>query len=240
MVTKKMTWTGGIRFAGVGTYGNGIVTDGSKKAGGGEEGYNPAELLLFGMAGCAGVDIVRILEKQRQELTSLEIEVTGHQNDDYPRPFHTIEVKFVARGKDLDPKKLAKAIELSESKYCVVGQTIRNHTEVITSYEVVPEHQFRVLAVHNVQKTLAEKGFEHGPLKIIEVCNARFAYQALSKQVDVALFMPCRYVVYIKEQKTVVKLARPSLIARMLPVDELGDLATDVEQVLKKIMQESV
>ncbi len=139
MVTAKMSWVGGIKFEGESVFGHKLVTDGSKKAGGGEEGYEPTELLLYGMASCAGVDIVRILEKQRQELTSLEIEVVGHQNDNYPRPFHTIEVKFIAQGKNLNPDKLAKAIELSESKYCVVSQTVQNETRVTTSFEILPK-----------------------------------------------------------------------------------------------------
>ena len=137
MMKAKMNWTGGLKFEGTSAFGHKIATDGSKGAGGQEDGYKPTELLLYGMAGCAGIDIVRILQKQKQKLTSLEIEVTAHQNEDYPRPFHTIEIKFIARGNDLDEKKLAMAIDLSESKYCVVSQTVANQTRVITSYEVV-------------------------------------------------------------------------------------------------------
>ena len=137
MMQAKMNWTGGLKFEGTTAFGHKIATDGSKAAGGQEDGYKPTELLLYGMAGCAGIDIVRILQKQRQELTSLDIEVIAHQNEDYPRPFHTIKIKFIARGDNLDEKKLALAIDLSESKYCVVSQTIANHTRVTTSYEIL-------------------------------------------------------------------------------------------------------
>lgn len=139
MMTAKMKWAGGLKFEGISAFGHKIATDGSKSAGGNEDGYKPTELLLYGMAGCAGIDIVRILEKQRQKLSSLEIELTAHQNEDYPRPFHTIEVKFVARGENLDENKLAKAIELSESKYCVVSQTVANETKIIVSHKVLPD-----------------------------------------------------------------------------------------------------
>ena len=138
MVNVKMTWDGGIKFSGTGAFGHKISTDGGKQAGGNEDGFKPTELLLYGIAGCTGIDVVLILEKQRQELTGLEIEVLAHQNENYPKPFHTIEVKYIARGKDLDPKKLAKAIELSESKYCVVSQTVQSPAEVKTSYEILP------------------------------------------------------------------------------------------------------
>lgn len=139
MLTAKMKWAGGLKFEGITAFGQKIATDGAKSAGGQEDGYKPTELLFYGIAGCAGIDVVRILEKQRQKLTSLEIELEGHQNEDYPRPFHTVSVKFIARGENLDETKLAKAIELSQSKYCVVSQTVARETKVITSYEILPD-----------------------------------------------------------------------------------------------------
>jgi putative redox protein len=63
--------------------------------------------------------------------------MTAHQNDAYPKPFHTIEVVYRLSGKDLDPKKVAKAIELSEQKYCVVSQTVEFPGKVTTSFEII-------------------------------------------------------------------------------------------------------
>lgn len=139
MIDVKMRWAGGIRFEGEGAFGHTMITDGGRQSGGEEAGFQPTELLLFSIASCTGVDVVRILEKQRQKLTSLEIEVKAHQDDNYPKPFHTFEVKFVARGENLSEKKLAKAIELSESKYCVVSQTMESEARVTTSYEIIAE-----------------------------------------------------------------------------------------------------
>jgi putative redox protein len=138
MLTARMTWAGGLKFEGTSVFGHKIATDAAKEVGGKEEGFKPTELILYGLAGCTGIDIVRILEKQKQQLRSLEIRLTAHQNEDYPKPFHTIEVKYIASGPDLDEKKLAQAIALSESKYCVVSQTIARETKVVTSYEVRP------------------------------------------------------------------------------------------------------
>jgi uncharacterized protein (DUF302 family) len=104
----------------------------------------------------------------------------------------------------------------------------------------VPENKFRVLAVHDVQETLAEKGFTREPLKIIEVCNAGFADTALSKSINVALFMPCKFTVYPENGKTVVNLARPSMIAQMMPDAGLDELAGQVEKQLIKVMEESI
>jgi putative redox protein len=135
-IKASMTWKGGLKFEGVGAFGHVLAIDAAKSAGGGEDGFKPTELLLWSIAGCTGIDVVRILRKQRQEIESLEIEVVGHQNDEYPKPFHTIEIKYVASGKNIDPDKLAKAIELSEGKYCVVSQTVERETRVTTSYEI--------------------------------------------------------------------------------------------------------
>lgn len=102
------------------------------------------------------------------------------------------------------------------------------------------ENMFRVLAVHDVQETLKEKGFERGPLEIIEVCNASFAHEALNKDVSVAMFMPCKFTVHTEGDKTIVTLARPTMIAEMLPDSGIDELAGKVEETLKKVMESVV
>ncbi|MDF1543929.1 MAG: DUF302 domain-containing protein [bacterium] len=99
------------------------------------------------------------------------------------------------------------------------------------------ENQFRLLAVHDVQETLAGKGFEREPLKIFELCNAGFAHQALQKHIDVAMFMPCRITIYPVGDKTVMTLAKPTMISQMMPGIGLDELAQDVEQRMIKIME---
>ena len=134
--SAKMKWSGGMKFEGRTAFGHTIATDTAKSAGGGESGYKPSELVLFGLAGCTGVDVISILKKMQQQVDSLEIEVTGHQNDEYPKPFHTIEVKYIFTGTDLDPEKVARAIELSETKYCMVSQTVQFPGKVTTSFQI--------------------------------------------------------------------------------------------------------
>jgi uncharacterized protein (DUF302 family) len=103
-----------------------------------------------------------------------------------------------------------------------------------------PEHQFRVLHVHDVQATLAEKGLTREPLKIIEVCNSGFAHAALQKDIKVALFMPCKFTVYTEGRQTVVSLGRPTMISQMMPDAGMEKLANEVESTLMKVMEESV
>lgn len=120
-------------------------------------------------------------------------------------------------------------------------ETDKSFDTVVENIErLTPENQFRVLAVHDVQETLAEKGFERGPYKIIEICNAGFAHKALGKDVAVGMFMPCRYTVHTENNKTIVTLARPSMISEMLPEAGLTELAATVETTLKKIMEEAI
>lgn len=277
--TATLRWAGGFRFEGTGIYGHPIATDAVKSAGGAESGHKPTELLLWAIASCTGSDVVSILAKQRQKLTSLEIAVTAENNEQYPRPFHTINITYKATGHQLDPLKLQQAIELSESKYCIVSQTIQQSAKVHTHFEIqeatssdsaVSEevkftplaatlhsplsvasvsanlqtislaHGFRTLAVHNVQETLAEKGFERGELQVVEVCNAAFAHEVLMRDMNVALFMPCRFSVYQDNSGTVVSLARPSMIAQLLPQADLGKIVNEVEQKLITIMKEAV
>ncbi len=139
MLSAKLSWKGGITFEGISKFGHKIITDGSKKAGGQESGYQPTELLLYSIAGCTGVDVIRILEKQRQNVTELTIEVIAHQREEYPKWFHTFEIKYIVKGKDIDSKKVEQAIELSEAKYCSVSQTVVHEAKVTTSYEIIPE-----------------------------------------------------------------------------------------------------
>lgn len=139
MVEAKLKWVGGIKFDGKSAFGLPISIDGSKKSGGTEQGYKPTELVMYGLAGCTGVDVVKILEKMRQELTGLEIEVKASQPNEYPKPFNKISVKFIFRGKSLDKSKVERAIKLSEEKYCAVSLTLQGVAKIETSFEIIEE-----------------------------------------------------------------------------------------------------
>jgi len=103
--------------------------------------------------------------------------------------------------------------------------------------KATPEHKFRILAIHDVKETLSEKGFEIKPLKIYEVCNAGFAHKALGKDINVAMFMPCKIILRQEENKTVITLVRPSMISKMLPDSGLEELAGAVEEQLKELIE---
>lgn len=139
MVEAKLKWVGGRRFEGVSTWGFPVATDVSRNSGGAESGYRPTELLMFALAGCTGVDVVNILEKMRQKISGVEVAVTGRQPESYPKPFNHIEVKYVFRGEKLDKEKVRQAVELSEGKYCSVGQTLAGVAKIVSTIEIVEE-----------------------------------------------------------------------------------------------------
>jgi putative redox protein len=81
--------------------------------------------------------VVGILQKKRQDLYGLEINIEGEQDEDPPWTFRRIEIEFVVKGRGIKEKAVADAIRLSEERYCSVNATVRGVAEIITSYCIV-------------------------------------------------------------------------------------------------------
>ena len=94
------------------------------------------ELLLAGVAGCTGMDIVSILEKSRQEMTGFEVVVTGERAKDYPMVFTEIAVEYVIRGRNISEEAVKRAIELSETKYCSASIMMGKTAKITTTYRI--------------------------------------------------------------------------------------------------------
>jgi uncharacterized protein (DUF302 family) len=99
------------------------------------------------------------------------------------------------------------------------------------------ENGFRVLHVHDVAATLAEKGFAREPLKIIEICNAKYASEVLRKDVKISLMLPCPISVYVEGGKTAISTMLPSSIADFFPHAGIEGLAAEVEGSVLRIVQ---
>lgn len=100
-------------------------------------------------------------------------------------------------------------------------------------------HGFRVLHTHDVAATLSEKGFPREPLKIVEVCNARYASEVLNKDIRTALMLPCPISVYVQGSKTFISTMRPSLIAGFFPEAGIEQTAQAVEKGVLEIIDEA-
>jgi putative redox protein len=99
-------------------------------------GVKPSDLLLLGLASCASVDVVDILNKKRQPPERMEVRVEGVQEETPPWTFRKIHMHFVFRGPLLQSPAVEQAIRLSEEKYCSVAATIRCAAEITTSFEI--------------------------------------------------------------------------------------------------------
>lgn len=117
--------------------------------------------------------------------------------------------------------------------------TTKPFDEVVKAVEdAAMARSFRTLHIHNVQATLAEKGFEIPPYSIVEVCNAGFAHRAISAHPPIGMMLPCRIVVFENEGVNTVMLMKPSIMSDILPEAELGSLPQDVEDILKQVVDE--
>jgi len=93
-------------------------------------GCHPMEALLLSLAGCMAIDVVMILRKMRVQLASLRMDLQGERNPSPPQYFKTIEMVLSIAGKNLDSRKVDRAVALSHAKYCSVYNTLRKDLEL--------------------------------------------------------------------------------------------------------------
>jgi putative redox protein len=124
-------WTGGVQFLASDEAGHTVVTD---KEG---QGFKPPDLLLVSLAGCAGIDVVRILEKKRQKFTSIEVNVTKKNAPDPPWTIERIEIEWVVRGHNLKQKAVEDAVRLAEEGYCSVSASLTS--ELVTTVRLIED-----------------------------------------------------------------------------------------------------
>jgi putative redox protein len=120
----------GLAFEGVTAHGRVELASGLDEPG---QGPTPMELLATAVGGCTGMDVVSILQKMRQPLEEFRVVVTGQRAEEHPKRYQSLEVVYYLKG-SLDEKKVQRAIELSETKYCSVEATLRPSIPVTSRY----------------------------------------------------------------------------------------------------------
>ena len=98
-------------------------------------GFSPKALLLSGLAGCSGIDVVEILEKMRVPFADLHIDAEAEQTDDHPRVFKSINLTYRIRTGEENREKVKKAVDLSLDKYCGVAAMLKKNSRI--DYEIV-------------------------------------------------------------------------------------------------------
>ncbi len=120
-----------------------------------------------------------------------------------------------------------------------VVESSRSFDELVEDVQKkVAENGFRVLYVHDVQKTLQDKGFPFPGYKIVELCNAKLAHAVLQADRNIGLMMPCKINVYERDGKRFIAGMLPTLISEFFPDASIGNAPEEVEKVIRKIIDE--
>ena len=113
-----------------------IKMDATEKIGGKNKGMRPMEVLAGSLAGCMSIDVLLILQKQRQEVTFYEVNIEGHRKDAVPAAFEAFHLIF-SFNKEVDLEKAEAAVKLSHEKYCSVSASL--NPQIVIKTEV--KHQ---------------------------------------------------------------------------------------------------
>ena len=125
-------------------------------------------------------------------------------------------------------------------KFDYTVETTKNVDEAVAAVEAkAQEKGFRVLYVHDVQATLSAKGFDIEPMKIIEICNAKFANQALAKDKKISLMLPCPISVFVEQGKTFISAFKPRVLSDFYPGLGIEELAGEVEKIVISLVEEA-
>ena len=132
-----VNYCGGMRFVGQADSGHAVVMDTVAASGGLDSAVRPSELLLIGLAGCTGMDVISILRKKRQPVTGLEVVVHADTAPDHPKRFTAMTVEYRVSGAGVDPAAVRRAVELSESTYCSVGATLKIPVSITSTFTIL-------------------------------------------------------------------------------------------------------
>ena len=133
----SVNWVDGMLMVGKSQSGHSITMDGPSEIGGENLGVRPMEMLLLGVAGCTMIDVVTTLKKMRQDLMHLKTKVNAERADYHPKVFTEIHIQFELKGKDLDSKKVEKAILLSAEKYCSASIMLGKTATITHDFEII-------------------------------------------------------------------------------------------------------
>jgi putative redox protein len=131
-------WTDNVQFVAEVGSGHAVVVDGAPDYGGRNTGVRPMELVLAGAASCTAFDVILMLQKSRQNVTSFSVEADADRAQTDPKVFTAIKLTFRVAGKGVDPNAVERAVKLSKEKYCSATAML-GHTATITSEIILTE-----------------------------------------------------------------------------------------------------
>lgn len=131
-----VTWKSNMSFEAT-INGHEISMDTDVSSGGNNEGPRPKILLLAGLGGCTGMDVVSILAKMKVVPEKFWMEISAEMTEEHPKVYNQIKIVYCFKGKDLELDKLEKAVKLSKEKYCGVSAMLSKSAEMLIEIKVV-------------------------------------------------------------------------------------------------------
>jgi len=133
----NVRWAGRMTFIGKAGTNHLVPMDTTPEFDGDSSATKPLELLLIALGGCTGMDIVPLFKKMRQDVTTVELNISAERSEDHPRVYTKIDIEYVVTGQALEDDKVKRAIELSQEKYCSVSAMLKKACPVNYSVRVV-------------------------------------------------------------------------------------------------------
>lgn len=131
-----LDWKQGLSFSGKVAKGLTLDLAAEPEIGGAGDGFTPMELFALGLGGCTGIDVISILHKKRQEVTAFEVRVNTQRAEEHPRVWTQVLLEYIVSGKNIDPKAVERAIQLSHDKYCPAQNMIKKTVRIESRYEI--------------------------------------------------------------------------------------------------------
>ena len=132
----RIKWVQDVMFVGESGSGHSVVMDGAPDSGGRNLGVRPMEMMLLGLGGCTAFDVMLILRRGREDVTDCVVELDGERAATDPKVFTKVTIRYVVTGRNLDPKKVERAVQLSEEKYCSASAMFRHTAEMTHEIEI--------------------------------------------------------------------------------------------------------
>lgn len=126
----NVVWRSDLTFDGTMENGHSQVMDGNGNT------ITPMESVLLAAGSCSSIDVVDILKKGRNEVTSCECELEATRAESAPRVFTAIHAHYKVKGEGLTEKAVARAVQLSAEKYCSVMLMLKGNVDITTSFSI--------------------------------------------------------------------------------------------------------
>jgi len=137
----KVKWHGNLSFTGLAETGFEVPLGASPAVGGNNDGFRPMELMAVSLAGCTAMDVISIMMKMHQDVTSFEVDVQTDTSDDHPKVFTDAGINYIFTGHNIDEGSVKRSIELSAVRYCPAQGMLSKVFPIHLRYQIFEEDE---------------------------------------------------------------------------------------------------